>query len=402
MRVSLQRPRAVVVLLAVCVALTFIGQTMPYPVIAPWLAAHQQPMGSLGWLSFAFSLGNLLGAPVAGGLVDRWGRRPMLLIGLLTIVLTNLMIPFFDSFPVFVLLRFALGLGNAGVMPAAIAITADMAPAEERAKWIGMVTGGISVGLIIGPSVGGVLYDAAGFAAPFAISALMAGIAALLVQLFVPETRGTALQATHEHVGMLEVLRNPPRPLALLLVLFWVDFLWVFTWVATEPAMLSHLYGDHGYTATMFGVTVASFGLATAVVQLVAGGLSDRYGRLVLIAVGMLLNAAWYFGVAQLSVFGWVLVCSLISGVGAGLVTPALGAAYVDMTDPSQRGRVAALKEMVVAIGGMVGPLSSIYLTNTFDPVNVLDTTAAVIVLTALVVAASIPFFAAQRRRSAA
>jgi len=52
------------------------------------------------------------------------------------------------------------------------------------------VTGGISIGLIIGPTVGGILYDAFGFAAAFYVSAAMALVAMLLVLLIMPETRG--------------------------------------------------------------------------------------------------------------------------------------------------------------------------------------------------------------------
>lgn len=385
MRVSVQRPFGIIVLLSVCVTLTFIGQTMPYPVLAPWLTAQGLSLGSLGWLSFAFSLGNLIGAPVAGGLVDRWGRRPMLLIGLMTIVVTNAVVPLFDSFESIVVLRFLLGIGNAGTMPAAIAVAADISPEAHRAKWIGLVTGGISVGLIIGPTVGGILYDALGFAAPFYVSAVTAFVAFLLVVVLVPETRAATLTRQEQvHIGMLDVLRNPPRPLAVLALLLWVDFLWVFSWVATEPAMLKHLYGDLAYTATMFGTAVGVFGAATALVSMVAGGLSDRFGRFPMIAIGLLLNVSWYFGVAYVTDYPWMLAASIISGVGAGLVTPALSAAYVDMTDASHRGRVAALKEMIISIGGMGGPLFSVYMTERVAPTQLLVAAALLIAVTGL------------------
>lgn len=397
MRVSVNRPFGIIILLSVCVTLTFIGQTMPYPVLAPWLQKQGIGLGALGWLSFAFSLGNLIGAPFAGGLVDRWGRRPMLLIGLATIVITNAVIPLFESFNTFVILRFLLGLGNAGTMPAAIAIAADISPENHRARWIGLVTGGISVGLIIGPTVGGILYDAAGFAMPFYISALMAFLAFVLVVFLVPETRSAAMTAhDREHIGMFDVLRNPPRPLALLGVLLWVDFLWVFSWVATEPSMLKHLYGDLGYTATMFGTSVGGFGAATALVSMVAGGLSDRYGRLPMIGIGMFLNVCWYFGVVYLTDYPVMLAASILSGVGAGLVTPALSAAYVDMTDPNHRGRVAALKEMIISVGGMCGPLFSVYMTERIAPPALLIGMATLLGATAIGVGVM-----AYRRRNA-
>ncbi|NDE62381.1 MAG: MFS transporter, partial [Cyclobacteriaceae bacterium] len=83
------RPVLIVWLLAACTALMMTGNTMPYPVIAPWLIARNIGMGALGWMSFAFSLGNLIASPLAGSLVDRWGRRPVLLIGLVSIVCVN-------------------------------------------------------------------------------------------------------------------------------------------------------------------------------------------------------------------------------------------------------------------------------------------------------------------------
>ncbi|MFM7679851.1 MAG: MFS transporter [Roseiflexaceae bacterium] len=386
MQAQVRRPLLVIALLSVCVMLTFIGHTMPYPVLAPWLMERNIGLGALGWVSFAFSLGNLIGAPFAGNLVDRWGRRPMLIIGLMAIVIVNAITPFSDGLNQFIALRFILGLFNSGVMPAALAATADIAPEARRAAWIGYVTGGISIGLIIGPTVGGILYDAFGFAAAFYVSAGMAFVAVLLVLLIMPETRGhVAPTDDYSHkINWFGLWRNPPRPLLALGLLLWIDFSWVFAWVATEPATLTHLYGNHNYTATMFGVVVGVYGAATALGELGAGSLSDRYGRFVIIAVGFLVHVAWYIGVDQTPAYTSMLVASLISGLGAGLVTPALGAAYIDITTPDQRGQVAALKEMIISLGGMLGPLVAVVATDRIDPVIILRSVTVMIVLTAL------------------
>ena len=385
MQAQVRRPLLVIALLSVCVMLTFIGHTMPYPVLAPWLMERNIGLGALGWVSFAFSLGNLIGAPFAGNLVDRWGRRPMLIIGLMAIVIVNAITPFSDGLNQFIALRFVLGLFNSGVMPAALAATADIAPEARRAAWIGYVTGGISIGLIIGPTVGGILYDAFGFAAAFYVSAAMALVAVLLVLLIMPETRKQVADINHTHkIDWFGLWRNPPRPLLALGLLLWIDFSWVFAWVATEPATLTHLYGNHNYTATMFGVIVGVYGAATALGELGAGSLSDRYGRFVIIAIGFLIHVAWYIGVDQTPTYTSMLVASLISGLGAGLVTPALGAAYIDITTPDQRGQVAALKEMIISLGGMLGPLVAVVATDRIDPVSILRSVTVMIVVTAL------------------
>jgi multidrug resistance protein len=378
------RPMTVVLLLASCTMLMMTGHSMPYPVLAPWLIAHNIGMGALGWMSFAFSLGNLIAAPGAGYLVDRWGRRPVLIIGLLAIVIVNLVTPFVDDLTTFIVLRFVLGFGNAGIMPAALAATADIAPEERRAQWIGYVSGGISIGLIIGPTIGGVLYDALGFAAPFYVSGVMAFIAVVLVLFIVPETRPALVSDTTEgpsRSGFGDIWRNPPRPLGVLVTLLVVEFAWTFAWVATEPAMIRQLYQQYAYTATMFGVVVGVHGAATALGEFGFGGLSDRFGRFVLIAIGLIFHTAWYIGVDQAPQYTPLIIASIIAGLGSGLVTPAIGAAYVDISSADQRGRIAALKEIVLSLGGMLGPLFAAFTTDYLPPAYFFRGATAMILL---------------------
>lgn len=382
-------PLTIILLLGFCVMMMFIGHTMPYPVMAPWLKELGLGMGALGWVSLSFSLGNLIAAPFAGTLVDRWGRRPMLILGLLTMVVINAVSPLFGSFPVFVLLRFVLGLGNAGIMPAALAAAADIAPPEQRGRWLGIVGGGVSLGTIFGPTVGGVLYDAYGFGMPFYLSAVLAGLAVVCVWLMVPETQPVAAadDPPAEQMRFMDVIRNPPRPLSMLLILLWVDFIWVYAWVATEPAALALLYTDASYTATMFGVVVGALGLTAAVSELWLGNLSDRYGRLPLIALGMIVHVTWYVGVAYFSDYGTLIGLALVSGFSVGLVTPALSAAYFDIADPSQRGRIAGIKEMIYSLGGILGPLTAVIMTDRVAPQIILLAGTILLVITGVVVA---------------
>ena len=383
------RPITVIILLAACTMLMMTGYSMPYPVLAPWLIAHNLGLGSLGWMSFAFSLGNLIAAPGAGYLVDRWGRRPMLIVGLIVIAIVNLVTPFVDALLPFVGLWFVLGLGNAGIMPAALAATADIAPPELRAKWIGYVSGGISIGLIIGPTIGGVLYDAFGFAAPFVVSGVMALIAVVLVIFIVPETRPALVPEPTDgpsRSGFGDIWRNPPRPLGVLLVLLLVEFVWTFAWVATEPAMLRQLYEQYAYTATMFGVIVGVQGAATALGEFGFGGLSDRFGRFLLIAIGLIVHTAWYFGIEYVSQYSLLIGASILAGFGAGLVIPAVGAAYVDISSADQRGRIASLKEIVLSLAGMLGPLVAALATDYYPPAYFFRGATVMILLTSVLV----------------
>jgi MFS family permease len=273
-------------------------------------------------------------------------------------------------------------------MPAALAAATDITPPEQRGRWLGLVGGGVSIGTIFGPTVGGVLYDAYGFGMPFYISAILAFIAVFCVWFMVPETRVASADTdtTAPDEGFLAVFRDPPRPVWMLLMLLWVDFVWVYAWVATEPAALALLYTDARYTATMFGVVVGALGVTTALSEFTLGSLSDRYGRLPLIALGLIVHVTWYIGVAYFSSYGTLIGLALISGFSVGLVTPALSAAYADIADPSQRGRIAGIKEMVLSLGGILGPLTAVLLTDRIAPQLILVAGTVLLVLSGSVI----------------
>jgi MFS family permease len=115
--------------------------------------------------------------------------------------------------------------------------------------------------------------------------------------------------------------------------------------------------------------------------------LSDRFGRFFMIAIGYFMNVTWYIGVDQTPEHASMIIASIITGLGAGLVIPALGAAYIDITTPEQRGRVAALKEMTVSLGGLLGPLVAVAVTDRVSPAYILRSTSALLIATACVVA---------------
>jgi MFS family permease len=89
----------------------------------------------------------------------------------------------------------------------------------------------------------------------------------------------------------------------------------------------------------------------------------------------------WYIGVAYFSSYGTLIGLALISGFSVGLVTPALSAAYADIADPSQRGRIAGMKEMVLSIGGILGPLTAVLMTDRVAPQLILVAGTVLLVL---------------------
>jgi DHA1 family tetracycline resistance protein-like MFS transporter len=362
-----QRVRTVVLLLAGSVALMMTGVGIIIPIFARRFEEMGGGVQALGLMIMAFALAQFLAAPLMGSLADRYGRRPFVLLSLASFALANVGFLLADSTAAYTVVRALEGALGAGLYPAAMGIVADVAPEKERGRWIGTVMAGYGAGFILGPVLGGLLYDWLGFAAPFLASALMASVAFVVALFVVPETRTPELRLREElakrrarerAMGRSESLWNSlPRPLAVFAALLFIEFSLIFAFAFIEPQMVFFLYEAQGWTTVQFGVLVGVYGLSVFIGQLTLSRLSDRYARKPIIVVGVLLNAVFYLALAFFPLFGVLMAAAVLSGLGEALALPAVTAFVLDLTSPQHRSRVMGIKESAAALGGVLGPL---------------------------------------------
>jgi DHA1 family multidrug resistance protein-like MFS transporter len=261
-----------------------------------------------------------------------------------------------------IVVRVLEGALSAGLIPAALGVVADIAPEDRRARWIGIVMGGASVGWVLGPLAGGVLYDAWGFKAPFVLSAGMGFLAFAAAAILIPETRPREVlrrrQAATLAPTQAESFRAAlPRPLSAFAVLLFITFTMFFAWAFFEPQLLFYIFDDLGWTTAQFGLAAGGYGLASALGQTALGQVSDRFGRKPAIVVGLFLFSAQFAGVMFTTLFGLVGLSFAIGGLGEGLASPALGAFFLDISEERHRSRVMGIRKSASALGGVVGPL---------------------------------------------
>lgn len=376
----------VLLILALSVGLMMVGYGIVAPVFARRFDDLGAGVGALSLLMAAAAAGQFLFAPLMGALADRFGRRPLILVGLAAIVVANTIYLFIDTTASYIAVRFVLGALSAGILPAALGTVADLVPEERRAQSVGMVMGSYGVGFVVGPTIGGVLFDAWGFAAPFAASAVLGVITLVLAATRLPETRRPA----PAHAQATALPRVPwhqalPRPLALLGTLLLLDLLAILPFALVEPPMLFYFYDNLSFSATQFGLVVGAYGLTQAVGQLTLGRLSDRWGRAPLIALGFAMNIVFYGGMGFATDFGSMALVAAVGGLGTAFITPALSAAYLDITAEQHRARVMGLKESMAALGGVLGPLASAAISGQFAPQQIFALAAGLAVLATLV-----------------
>src|SRR5215208_6263997 len=124
-----------------------------------------------------------------GTLGDRFGRKRALLAGLAVFGGASVAVLFVDTANPLIAVRAVMGIGGAMIMPAPLSVISNVFPREERGKAIGIWAGMASIGIGLGPLLGGLLLEFFDWSSVFIINVPVAAIAMLLGLKLVPESR---------------------------------------------------------------------------------------------------------------------------------------------------------------------------------------------------------------------
>lgn len=148
------------IMLAVLIDMIAIGLIIPVlpPLVGTFTGTQADHAFWYGVVAFAFGFANFLGSPILGALSDRYGRRPVLLIGFSGLALSFFVTALATALWMLIAIRLISGAMQAN-MAVANAYVADITPPEERAKRFGMLGAAFGMGFILGPVMGGLLGD---------------------------------------------------------------------------------------------------------------------------------------------------------------------------------------------------------------------------------------------------
>jgi predicted MFS family arabinose efflux permease len=268
------------------------------------------PLAVAGTQVAVFSIVYAVGTPILATVASGVERRRLLLASMGVFIASNLMAAVAPSFGALLVARAVAAAGAAVVSPVAIAIAAELTDPAQRGEAISIVTGGLTVSLVLGVPVGALIGDVAGWRSAFVFVALLA-IASVIVTAFTLPTLHSRPQP-----GLRERLlpaRRPDVAAALLqsFVIIGSSFI-VFTYLGS---IVSALRPDGRDLAAPF---LLAFGIAAVAGNLLGGRLADSRGglRTVRVAVPVLASA--------------LAALSLIPRLGSG--TAAVAAAAVSVT----------------------------------------------------------------------
>ena len=275
-----------------------------------------------------FLLGYVAMLPLIGRIADLRGRVPVLVMALVLFALGSLITTIAYDMPSIVTGRFLQGVGGGGLVPATLALVADLYPAERRGVPLGVVSAVQEIGSVVGPLFGAVVLSVADWRAIFAINAAVGLVLAVAI-------RSLASGTPRAHDGHV---RRRPDLIGLLLLLATLgtgavvflrppDLLRDLTW----GSLFVPFAGD-GRWLTPIGAIAVS-------------------------ALVLLLAWCWFAPRPLLDLRGWVAVLLEADLVGALLLAAALGGVILAFAtaDPkvevfSPRGRWYLLGALVASV----------------------------------------------------
>ncbi len=311
-----------------------------------------------GAVSFAFGIANFFGSPVLGALSDRFGRRPVLLLGFLGLAFSFFATALAPALWMLVAVRLVSGAlqANAAV---AQSYVADISTPQERAKRFGMLGATFGVGFILGPVTGGLLGDI-NLHLPFFVAGSLALVNTLYGVFVLPESLPRANRRPFEWrranpVSALRELRSlrGVGPLVTVMALGGLaQFTLHSTWVLYTGMKFGWGPRENGWS--LFAV-----GLMSALVQ---GGLMrqllKRHTPQKLVRMGLISSALSYLAWG-LAPEGWMMYAVIGLNLLGFTVTAALQSMVSNAADDTRQGRtmgsVASLNSLMAVLAPVTG-----------------------------------------------
>jgi len=292
-----------------------------------------------------------IGALIFGPLAEKFGRKPVLIVNIVTFAAIELASAAAPNFSTFFALRVIYGIAMGGIWGVASALTMESVPEHSRGFVSGVFQAGYSMGYLIAAIAYGLLIDVIGWRGMFAIGAIPILLA---IYIYVSVDESPVWKATRGQVGQQPKVAFWPAVVKNWRVLVFAVFLMAafnFFSHGTQDLYPTFLKVQHGFPASTVSIIAICYNIAAIMGALLAGTLSERYGRkrivMIFAALALPCIPLWAFASG-----------SILLGIGAFLlqfmVQGAWGVIPAYLNELVPEGTRAVLPGFVYQLGNVI------------------------------------------------
>lgn len=346
-----------------------VGGTMLFPFFALYITQKfHVGMTQAGVVLGLFSVFGLVGQMIGGALTDKFGRRKLIIFGLVFSAISTLAFGFINTFSALIPLAIGVGLLSDIAGPAHAAMIADILPEKQRQEGFGILRVVGNLAWIFGPTIGGFVAGKS-FLALFIIDAVISSLVALLFYLLIPETKPQnqpgekpeSLLVTFK--GYFQVLRHGAfiafMAAGMLMGLFYQQM---------YHSLSVYLRDNHGIDPKGYGFLLTASAIVVILFQFSMTRWIKKKPAFKMMALGTL------FYMLGFSMFGfvgqyWLFVLAImIITTGEMIVVPTSQALAVNFATEDMRGRYMGVFGITWMLPATIGPGAAGLILDHFNP----------------------------------
>ena len=341
-------------ILSFTLLVVMLGYSMAMPLLPFYIESFGVGGTELGWLMSTYSLMQLICAPVWGVLSDRYGRKPILAMGVLGYTVTLFMFGIANSFTMLLIARTLSGILSSATMPTAMAYIGENTEQKQKSKGMGQLGAMVGLGVILGPLIGGGL-STDSLSLPFFVGSGLAFLALLLVIFWLPESHTPPSTAGPRAAPTRDIyLRLILSPAGILLLLI---FIMSFGMTNFQGMIGLYVVDKFAFNTRQVGAIWMVMGTVMIVSQgVLVGPLTNRMGEQTLIRIGLAGGAIGFVLVAFAVNYVTTLLALGVFILALALIGPALNS-YISNFAGEYQGTLMGLNSAATSLGRVVGPL---------------------------------------------
>lgn len=342
----LEKEKSIYTLQFILLCLSSLLFSSSFNMMIPELPNYLSSLGGAEYKGLIISLFTLTAAisrPFSGKLTDKWGRVPVMAIGSSVCVICGFLYPILSSVSGFLLLRLVHGFSTGFKPTSTSAYVADIIPQKRWGEALGMHGLCFSIGGALGPALGSMIVNAYGMNVMFYSSSFLAFLSIIIVfNMKETLTAKEKLNKSMFYIGRKDIVDRNVFPAGIITFLSYTAFGLILTLI---PDWSEHL------GAVNKGIFFTAFTVASVLVRFGAGKVSDKHGRPKVIMAGLIITSIALFVISEGRDIQMLLIGAGIYGIGTGILSPAISAWTIDMSNPEHRGKAVATMYISMELG---------------------------------------------------
>ena len=344
------------VILFITLVIMMMGFGIIIPILPDLVVRYGGSGMAMGILMAIFSAMQFLFSPMWGSLSDRFGRKPILMLGVFGNAISMLALGLSTQLWMLFAARGLAGILSSATLPTAMAYISDSTDEKSRGGGMGVIGAAMGLGMILGPGAGGML-SAISLHAPFYFAAGLSMLAVVAIWLFLPESlvaekRETSLKLQGPQLNaMWESLFGP------LAFLFIAAFMISFAMTNFEGIYAYYAKDRYSYGPETIGYILTAIGVVSVIAQGALTGIATRkFGEVNVIKVSLIASVIGFLVMLLAKDLAAVIFTAAFFVLSNAMLRPAVSSLISQRTTQGQ-GIAMGLNNAYMSLGRVIGPL---------------------------------------------